>query len=243
MHKPSIRIFEIPEHAKPSELTGSVSIVIDVLRATSSMATALNNGCNEIYPVVDVQDAFVLREELLPQSVKLCGERNGVKIEGFDFGNSPLEYQRSIIKDKTLVWTTSNGTKAMQHALSAEWIYIASLLNLSTIAKTAAGHAQNVNILCAGTNGESTLEDTVCAGLLAREIVNIDEQFHLDEFTISLIKQAELYECDMFNMMLQSKHGRYLQEIGFETDLHFCSQKDYYDLNMVFDKRVVKLAP
>ncbi len=243
MQEPNIRIFEIPEHVEPFALKGSVAIVIDVLRATSSMAAALNHGCKEIYPVVDVQDAFALRDKLLPQSVKLCGERKGVKIEGFDFGNSPLEYQRSIIKDKTLVWTTSNGTKAMQHALSADWIYIASLLNLSAIAKAAAGHDQDVNILCAGTNGKPTLEDTVCAGLLAREIANIEKRFHLDSTELPFIEQAEQYENDLFNMMLQSKHGRYLQEIGFEKDLRFCSQKDFYDLNMVFDKRVVKLAP
>ena len=236
---PRIRIFEIPAQLKEMS-PPCTAIVIDVLRATSSMLTALHNGCGAIYPVVSVEDAFDLKNQPGYEESLLCGERKGVRVEGFDLGNSPFEYTAERVNGRSLIWTTTNGTRAMDAAKGADRVLIASLLNVSATAQAAVAAGTNVDIICAGTNGEPTLEDSICAGLIAAELLNMNDGFKIDGTVESLIEQATKHQSDLYAMFLLSQHARLLQSIGFEKDLSYCAQLNKLSLIALLNKGIVK---
>ena len=151
------------------DLRETVCVVFDVLRATSTFATALQNGAEEIVPVGEISEALVLRKE--KPDVLLGGERNGVRISAngidFDLGNSPREYTPGKVRGKTIVSTTTNGTRALRACAGAKTVLAASFLNLSATAEfLRAGNYQNVLLVCAGTRENTALEDILAAGAL-----------------------------------------------------------------------------
>ncbi len=162
-----IRTHFLPQLVAPAELAGGASIVIDVLRATTTITAALAAGAREVIPCLEVDDARGVASRVCrPARLCLGGERGGVKIDGFDLGNSPCEYTAARVAGKSVVFTTTNGTRAMLHAAAADEIWLAALVNLQAV---VAGCAQRprVDILCAGTGGKITREDVLAAGAIA----------------------------------------------------------------------------
>ena len=135
--------------------SGRTVIVIDVLRATTSMTTIMMNGAAGVIPVMTPEDAFAMREK---HGYPLAGERNGLRIENFDFGNSPLEFTTNAVAEKTIVMSTSNGTKSIVKALRGEHVFAASFLNAPAVSRLAKEMGIDVVILCAGTLGKISLE-------------------------------------------------------------------------------------
>ena len=157
-------VFLLPDLiAADNIINDSLCVVIDVLRATTTIVNALGNQAASITPVVTVEEA---RKVAAGTGSLLGGERNCKRLEGFDFGNSPAEYTQSRVANKEITLTTTNGTRALMACLGAEQILIAAFTNLTAVANAIAGHPK-VNIVCAGTNGEITLEDALLAGALA----------------------------------------------------------------------------
>jgi 2-phosphosulfolactate phosphatase len=158
-----LRIHKLPKFVDEQALVGSTVIVIDVLRATSTICTAIANGASEVLPFVDVEDALEAAKSVNRACVVLGGERRGGKIPGFDVGNSPSEYSRKVVAGKRIFITTTNGTRAMHHARLAKRIVIGSFLNLSAVVESVKDESR-IDILCAGTDGTETGEDILAAG-------------------------------------------------------------------------------
>ena len=152
-----IAVALLPALIEKSSLKGCTAIVLDILRATSVMTTALANGASRIITCTSVDQAFQLSEQSSDKPL-LCGERGGLPIEGFDLSNSPREYSADVVEGKTLVMTTTNGTKALQSVESAENVIAGSLLNLNAVVDYASTR-DDVLVVCAGTNGMVTGED------------------------------------------------------------------------------------
>lgn len=167
----------------------------------------------------------------------LCGERKGNKVQGFDLGNSPLEYTPERVSGKTIVLTTTNGTKALDKAVPAKCVIVLSLRNLSAVAEFLLKQNANISVFASGTMGKKTLEDDVCAGLLIAELLAKGKNgFQLGINCESVIDQAFKWKTDLFKMMYASRHGQYLADEGFSGDLEFCSQLNTTELIPIYRK-------
>lgn len=165
----------------PERVSGRNVAVIDVFRATSVIATALSNGAREIIPMTGIEESFQLRDRIVEEHrqtndagpVLLGGERNTVIIEGFDLDNSPLRYAPDVVRDATIVMSTTNGTRAVNCARgAADGIYIAALLNADAVARRLGELGSDVALVCSGRHDRFTIEDALCAGMMARFLEN-----------------------------------------------------------------------
>ena len=159
-----------PAAAIPTALAGCTALVIDVLRASTTMVTALANGCQALVPVAEVDEAR-RRVATMPGAL-LAGERGGDPPEGFDLGNSPLEFTRERVGGRTIVFTTSNGTRALLAARPATAVGVAGFTNLSAASEWALGQGRSIVLVCAGELGARSTEDEVCAGLLVERALS-----------------------------------------------------------------------
>jgi 2-phosphosulfolactate phosphatase len=215
---------------------GRTVVVIDVLRATTSITAMLMNGAESIIPVMTPEEAFDLREQ---EGYLLAGERNGLRIDGFDFGNSPLELTQERIAERAIVLCTSNGTQALVKASEANRVVTASFLNASAVARNVAGAGDDVVVLCAGTIGEYSLEDTVCGGMV---ISGLDGTLSGD--AAKAVDEFRKYEGRLPECLRDSFHGQDLMRLGFEADLEYAAQTDATTIVPVLDEsgRVVPQA-
>ena len=159
----------------PAEFAGAplerrTALVVDVIRASTTVVAACAAGCRRIVPARDRAAALRAADALGAAGVLLAGERHGETIAGFDLGNSPLEYTADRVSGRTVVLTTTNGTAAMLEAQRAAGAGVAALTNLEAAARWAAAQGRDVTVLCAGEGGQLSLEDAVCAGLLVEAL-------------------------------------------------------------------------
>jgi 2-phosphosulfolactate phosphatase len=220
--------------------TGKTSVVIDVLRASSTIVTAFSNGAKEIVPVATVEFAVKVSGGMFGGQTLLGGERNTKKIEGFALGNSPLEYEEKIVNGKSIVFYTTNGTKALAKAKFSENLFVCSFLNLNAVARHLVSLNNNVEIICAGRNNFFSLEDTVCAGKLAAEIISMNKQVELNDSVSAALALNEKYGDDLLSMLKQSEHGKLLVENGFDEDLTYCAQLNVSEVIPYFANGVLK---
>src|SRR5580765_7631202 len=159
-----------PGGLTPADVQGRTVFVIDILRATTTMCAALDHGAKAIIPVASTEEALRLAQTIGSTDVLLAGEKNCVRIPGFALGNSPLEMTEQAVRGKTLIVTTTNGTKALLTAQGATAIYVAAAVNLTVAgerARQALEEQRDILILCAGREGAFGLDDAYCAGRLA----------------------------------------------------------------------------
>ncbi len=212
--------------------------VIDVLRATSTIVTALGNGCSGIYPCPSPdaarEKAASLRAEGGKSSVLLGGELNSRPLEGFDGGNSPLEYTRERVEGRRLVLSTSNGTKTLAAAGECGHVFIVSFVNLSAAAKRLAGElrsgeSRTLLAACSGREGGYCVEDTVAAGLLiagVREILG-SGGVELSDTARAALHIAESVDGNYAGMLRESRWGKHLAGLGLGDDIDFCGKMDW----------------
>ena len=203
---------------------GKICVVIDVLRATSVMITALHNGAEKIFPFKDIK---IIQErcENLKNIIK-CGERNALKIDGFDLGNSPLEFTKEKVFGKDIYMSTTNGTKAVENSLSAEKIIICSFLNIKSVSEKLLEYKKDVVIVCAGTNGKFSLDDTLCAGLIIKEMQKHTE-IQMNDVLLAAVRISESHE-NIKDILKGSTHYERLLSLGFEKDMeHIFSLNKY----------------
>jgi 2-phosphosulfolactate phosphatase len=202
------------------DLSRSVCVVFDVLRATTSLITGLANGMRAAIPVCTIEEA--LAERAADPSVMLGGERHGDRIEGFDLGNSPLEYD-SRVRDRVVVTTTTNGTVALRACAGAAQIHAAALINLSAAAEAVrrSGLAE-VLLVCAGTFDEPALEDIYAAGRL---IALLGETERTDAAVVCA-SVGVAYGADSRGALRLSKNGRALAAAGRGADLDWAAKMD-----------------
>ncbi len=203
---------------------GKICVVIDVLRATSVMITALHNGAERIFPFKDIKTIQERCENL--KNIIKCGERNALKIDGFDLGNSPLEFTKEKVFGKDIYMSTTNGTKAVENSLSAEKIIICSFLNIKSVSEKLLEYKKDVVIVCAGTNGKFSLDDTLCAGLIIKEMQKHTE-IQMNDVLLAAVRISESHE-NIKDILKGSTHYERLLSLGFEKDMeHIFSLNKY----------------
>jgi 2-phosphosulfolactate phosphatase len=224
-----VQVHLLPELAPPGRLTGGIAVVIDVLRATTTIVYALAAGCREIRPCAEVDEARRLADALPAGKVLLGGERGGQLVPGFDLGNSPRDYTSKLCSGQTLVFTTTNGTRALARAAEGERVLVAAFVNFSAVCEQLRQDRRPVHILCAGYESEPALDDTLLAGALVDCLC--------DEHDVRLNDSARL-AWDAFENQSQilpgafeiSRSGAHLISIGYGDDLAAALDIDKFTL-------------
>jgi 2-phosphosulfolactate phosphatase len=229
-----VNVFLLPKQFEPGELRGGIAVVIDLLRASTTILAALSNGARCVIPSGDVATAKRIAADLPRADVLLGGERGGVRIEGFDLDNSPASYTSARVSDKTIVFTTTNGTAALLRAQAADRVLVGSLINRRAVAQELADDKRAVHLVCAGTDGCVTSEDLLTAGAIAAELeARIGETSSRDDLALVArdLWVAESSSIDRLRAALrQSRGGRNLVELGFDADIDFAARVDSIQL-------------
>lgn len=231
-----VRVYFLPQWIPERSLPGRVVVVIDVLRATTTMVYALAHGATRVVPSRDPDEAQRIARHFAPH-VLLGGERGGLRIAGFDLGNSPAEYEPAIATGKTIVFTTTNGTRALQRCLDARRILIGAFVNLSALCRVLLD-CDRIDLVCAGTDGEVTREDTLFAGALLAKLREFDsaaDVHHNDQAQLALdawhASVGDPFDASRLLAALRaSQGGRNLVEIGQAGDIELAAQVDRFRL-------------
>ena len=217
------------EEVDPAALASSVVVVIDVLRATTTMTEALANGARAIYPTGSTEEAVKLAASLGRDDTLLCGERRGAMIEGFDLGNSPREFTADRVRGKRLVMTTTNGTRALIAGAEGARLVACAFTNLGAVADTVVG-ADALAILCSGREDRFSLEDALCAGrLIERVRATSDAATVLNDASRAALALADTLSADRA-FLAETSGGRALQAINLEDDFEICAHLDRHAL-------------
>lgn len=240
----SINVHLLPCLADPKSLAGRTVVVIDVLRATTTIVHALAAGATAVIPCLEVDEARATAAEL-DQPCILGGERGGVQIEGFDLGNSPTEYTPEVVANTTVVFTSTNGTRAMQHADEAKLILIASFVNFSAVCDHLAD-AEAIDLICSGTEGEVTREDALLAGAIADELVRGRSEYSLNDQAVIAIDAWQsarfgMTQVPLVKRLKASQGGRNVLKIGQENDIEIAARIDEYDLVPVLNPKTGRI--
>jgi 2-phosphosulfolactate phosphatase len=219
MSKPTLYTLLSPRLLDLYEVENSIVVIIDVFRATSTIATALFNGAAKVIPVAQVEECIQLGKTL---NALTAGERDGKVIEGLQYGNSPAEYPASFIKDQTLVLTTTNGTKLLHMALQkrASAIVTGSFPNLDAVVSYLAGQNKNVVLGCSAWKDRFNLEDTLFAGAVISRLKN-NYTIHCDS-SMMAEDMYGLHKNDLYGFIKRTTHWHRLASYGLEKDLEYC---------------------
>jgi 2-phosphosulfolactate phosphatase len=220
----------LPGLTTPEALVGGTVVMIDVLRASTTIIEALANGAREVIPCLEIEDARRVAAELPRDEVRLGGERGGLTIEGFDLGNSPAEYTAEAVGGRTVVFTTTNGTRAMMQCRQATRVLIGAFVNRTALVRALAG-AASVHLMCAGTRGEITREDVLLAGSLVYELLHQHPaDYNLNDQAIiahdawraavkSMGFRERISPDGLSELLRDTRGGRNLRAIGLEADI------------------------
>lgn len=242
-----IDVYLTPTEIAPGAVSGSVVAVIDVLRASTSIAVALANGAKAVIPF-ESPDAVVDRARQLERAaVLLAGERKMLALAGFDLGNSPREMTADVVEGKTLLMTTTNGTRAFLAAAGARELIVASYVNCSAVTallRTALRSGTNVAIVCAGHEREFALEDAGCAGRFIQLVTSGFPSIAMNDAAHTCLLIDRHYAGDPAALFAASQHGRSLASAGFSDDLAVCGAVDHYPtVPVMVDRQIVRLGP
>jgi len=222
-----VEVILSPGEVEHHDLAGRVCVIIDVFRFTTTVLTALEAGLERFYPVEEVEEAFRLKQA--NPTLLLAGERNALKVPGFDFGNSPLEHAGKSYSGGGLVFTTTNGTRAVRAAQGAGEVVLACLRSAPAVAAYLRERGRDVVLLPAGLEGKFSLEDTWCAGCLASLLP-------AEEYGDGAKAALLVYEHTPREELAHSAHGRRLQALGLWEDLRFCLEYGVSPGVVVWDK-------
>ncbi len=223
---------------KQEKIEGRSVVVIDVLRATSVMVTAIARGVEEIHVFREVEEVFEAGAG--KEGAILCGERRGLKVEGFHYGNSPLEYGEEIA-GRRMYMTTSNGTKALVGSGRGKRVFAGSFLNLHAVVKRILDEGEDVVVVCAGTDGEFSLDDALCAGMIADGIVGSGREVQLTDSALAM-RGLALGCSDPRDGLVGSRHYSYLESIDFHEDLSYCLSLNLFNIVPEYREGVVRLS-
>jgi 2-phosphosulfolactate phosphatase len=222
------RVHLLPQLAPPGALAGGVAVVMDVLRATTTIIHALAAGATAVVPCGEVEEA---RERAATfgavGKVVLGGERGGKPIPGFDLGNSPKEYTAAACKNATVVLTTTNGTRALLRAVEAERVLVAAFVNFSAVCEQLRADARPVHIVCAGTDGEVSLEDTLLAGAFVDFLCEAGE-VRLNDAARMAWDAFENHGRVLPGALEVGAGGENLRSLGYDADIRDAAQVDRF---------------
>jgi 2-phosphosulfolactate phosphatase len=231
----------------PQDVQGRVVAVIDVLRASTTIATALAHGAKAVIPFESSEEAVTRSKQLERGAFRLAGERRMLKMEGFDLGNSPLEHTAEAVEGKTVLLTTTNGTKALLAVQGARDVVVASYVNLTgvtTMLRAALRGGADITLVCAGQDRQFALEDAACAGRyvynISRRLADVD----LNDAALAASLIDRKYGDNLIRLFNTAAHGRALAAAGFEGDLSACAAVDSFPVIPIYQERqITKLGP
>ena len=213
----------------PSDVQGRLVAVVDVLRASTTIAVALANGARAVIPLESSEEVVLRSKNFERSEVKLAGERRMLTIPGFDLGNSPLEFTREAVEGKTVLMTTTNGTGAFSALQGARDVVVGSYVNFSAVLamlRAASRGGTEVVIVCSGRDRQFSLEDAACAGRFARGIAKRVQGVELNDAARACSMIDRRYGESLSRLFAASSHGRALAEAGFAEDLLVCAAAD-----------------
>lgn len=241
-----IDVFFGPAGVTPADVSGRAVAVIDVLRASTSIAVALDNGARAIIPFENSEDAVSRAKAFERGDVRLAGERKSQPIAGFDLGNSPMQYTREAVDGKTILMATTNGTGAITATQGARDVIVSSYVNFSasmSMLRAALRTGTDVVLLCAGQDRRFALEDAACAGRFAHHISKRLSSVTLNDGAQACILIDKKYGDNLMKLFDASAHGRSLREAGFGDDLTVCAAVDSHAVLPVYqDRQITRLG-
>lgn len=221
---PSIDVCFSPELLHLYDLKGKAVVAVDVLRATSTMVTAFAEGASHIFPVMELEECRGFSE----RGCLTAAERNGIKAEGFDLGNSPFAYMNGNVAGRDIAITTTNGTRAIRLSEAAEEIVVGAFLNLQAVANHLRELNLDVLVVCAGWKGQFNLEDTLFAGAL---VERLNDSFGYEhDSALAALYLYQTAKQDLVEFLRQSSHVRRLEHLEIHKDIEFCLRHDVYDV-------------
>jgi 2-phosphosulfolactate phosphatase len=243
-----LNVYVLPDLVTPDRVLGDTAVVIDVLRASTTIAYALAAGAREVIPCLEIADALAAAKPFATEERILGGERLGARIEGFDLGNSPEEYSPQRVAGKTVIFTTTNGTRAILRVQAARDILIASFVNASAVVQALLDR-ERIHILCAGTAGRMSEDDILLAGMLVERLQRqggvpwqqngqamTSREFWLHNVTLPKGSDAQPSESELLIQRLRASRGaRNLLRLGLDDDIVAAAQIDRFACVPRFD--------
>jgi 2-phosphosulfolactate phosphatase len=214
----------------------NIVVVVDILRATSSICTAFANGVNKIIPVSTVEEARLKKGE----GFMVASERDGYVLDFADFGNSPFNFSKEKVQGKDIVYSTTNGTRCINMASHSREVLIGSFLNLSALANYLVAQDAPVLIFCASWKDRFSLEDTVFAGALAERLLQSGKYESICDAVAASLDLWSLAKHDLNNYVLKAAQKGRLASKGLDDCIEFCHQLDFTDLVPYFENGELK---
>lgn len=232
---PSLSFIARWQDATPTLVRGRVVVVIDVLRWSTVVVTALAHEAARVEAFAEPDDALARAEHLGREGVVLGGERGNVALPGFDVGNSPLEYSHGRVAGKVVVSTTTNGTHGLRAARDGAAVYVGAFVNLRAVVAALGDslmRGEAVTLLACGSSGRGALEDTACAGAIIAALLEaqVIEVPHLAADAQRALAVWDGLERSVSNAFAAAPHAQVLARAGFEADLHAAGRVDAFDL-------------
>jgi 2-phosphosulfolactate phosphatase len=222
----------VPEAFRTDDGVGRTVVIVDVLRASTTIITALAHGAEKVVPVATTTQAGEEAARYPKAKMLLCGERGSVRIPGFDLGNSPNDYGEETVRSKTLVYTSTNGSQMIVKSAGAATLLVAGFVNGKAVVERLRDGKHDCLIACSGTNGGFSLEDAVCAGFFVDGLVDAPHGQSL-ELGDGAKAARVLYDCfskDLLTMAKEAVQGRILVSLGMEADIPLCVSVDSTDV-------------
>ena len=210
----------------------TIVIIVDIFRATTSMCAAFNNGARSIRTVATVEEAIHYKEK----GHLVAAERNVKKCDFADFGNSPFDFTHEKVADKEIIFTTTNGTRAIEMALDADEILIGAFSNITTLTNYCNSKKKNVLILCSGWNNRFCLEDTLFAGALTEKLIKTGKFCSDSDATLAALELWKIAQPDLLNYICSTEHYERLKSNGLENSVEYCLTEDTTPVLPVYNK-------
>lgn len=213
------------DYIREDIIKDKIVVVIDMLRATSVITTAFMNGCTELVPLLTIDEAFKLKETESTKNYLLGGERKAVKIEGFDFSNSPLEYTREAVSGRNVILSTTNGTRALTSCKAADRVLIGAMINGHAVAEKLKELNKDVVIVNAGTNGQFSMDDFICSGYIIKELLEMDAHLDLTDISKTALTVYDSHP-DITSFIKNARHYNVMSNLELIEDIIYCSKKN-----------------
>ncbi|MEW5796717.1 MAG: 2-phosphosulfolactate phosphatase [Candidatus Zixiibacteriota bacterium] len=237
----NIQLLLTPYPLDRADLDGKTVVVVDVLRSSTTICASLLAGARGVIPVAEPGEAGELRAKLGPDSSVLAGERQGVKIENFQFGNSPTEFTPETVAGKNVILCTTNGTRVFGLTTGAGQVFSGALTNVSSVADALLAEMKDTVIVCSGREGGFSIEDTLCGGLLIDQLTSRLRSVTLNDAGSMARLLYRERKNSLHEAIAQGEHGRFLASIGLDGDVALCSQVDAMPILPVLkDGRLVR---
>ena len=233
--------------AVPADVSGRVVVVIDVLRASTTIAVALANGARAVIPLASAEEVVLRSKSFERSEVRLAAERKMRMVPGMDLGNSPSECTREAVDGKTVLLATTNGTPALVAMQGAREVVVGAFVNFSAISvllRAALRGGTDIAIVCAGRDRQYSLEDAACAGRYVRFMAKHYPALGYNDAARTAAVLERRYADDLTRLFIDAEHGQALREAGFTADLDLCAALDAYPVVPVYqDRQITKIGP